>query len=179
MKNQLSFQIDEHLFLAEPKTSDRHSLIHWLREEEISKQLFMVPFPYTEQDANRFIQFVTKTNQEAQKPVQWGLFYQGHGLVGAIGFQQPSFLNPYHLGVGYWLAKPFWGKGIMSKVLTWVCQYGFNQLDLVRIEAFVFKENLASCRVLEKVGFQKEGLLKKYVYKDHEFLDCILYAKTM
>jgi RimJ/RimL family protein N-acetyltransferase len=80
--------------------------------------------------------------------------------------------------LGYWLGRDYWTKGIMSRVVKSFCSYGFDSLHLIRIEATVFEHNLSSSRVLEKCGFQYEGILKKYYMKDDNFIDVRLYAIT-
>jgi RimJ/RimL family protein N-acetyltransferase len=66
----------------------------------------------------------------------------------------------------------------MTKVVKKICQVGFEDFNLVRIEAVVFESNTPSCKVLEKAGFSYEGLLKKYVLKDSKYLDGKLFALT-
>jgi len=78
--------------------------------------------------------------------------------------------------IGYWLAKPFWGQGIMSAVVGAICDFAFGDWKLVRITAHVFTSNEASSRVLEKNGFEYEGLLRKHHQKDGKFIDSKLYA---
>ena len=78
--------------------------------------------------------------------------------------------------VGYWLAKPLWGRGIMTAVVQRLCQHAFEEFGLVKITAHVFSHNTASARALEKCGFQEEGFLRKHFLKDGRFLDARLLA---
>jgi ribosomal-protein-alanine N-acetyltransferase len=79
--------------------------------------------------------------------------------------------------IGYWLAKPFWGRGIMTDVVQRLCQVGFEEFGLVKIIAYVNATNPASARVLEKCGFVQEGYLKKHFLKDGQLLDVRLFAR--
>jgi RimJ/RimL family protein N-acetyltransferase len=79
--------------------------------------------------------------------------------------------------MGYWLAEKYWGKGIMTKAITEIINYGFQTFDIVRIFARPFSTNLNSQRVLEKTGFTFEARLKKALFKNGEFLDELIYAK--
>jgi RimJ/RimL family protein N-acetyltransferase len=79
--------------------------------------------------------------------------------------------------LGYWLAEPFWNKGIMTEAVKLITDYAFEHLNLNRIFAQPYDRNRASMRVLEKAGFQFEGRLKGNVYKEDEILDQLLYAK--
>ena len=77
---------------------------------------------------------------------------------------------------GYWLAEPFWGRGIVTEAVQAVVRHGFNLLPLVRIEASAFASNPASARVLEKCGFTFEGVRRHNVVKDGQILDLLGYS---
>jgi ribosomal-protein-alanine N-acetyltransferase len=79
--------------------------------------------------------------------------------------------------MGYWLAEPFWNKGIMSKIVIRFNEFAFEKFALNRIFAEPYTENTASVRVLEKAGFVLEGTLKASAFKDGKVLDQFLYAK--
>ncbi len=64
--------------------------------------------------------------------------------------------------IGYELSQDYWRKGIMTEALQEIIRIGFEELGLVRLQATVCQENEASQKLLEKVGFMKEGLLRKY-----------------
>lgn len=64
-----------------------------------------------------------------------------------------------------------------GKAIALLCEYALNELLFIRLQAFVYTPNLASVRVLEKNGFEREGLLRKYVRKDGRIYDCFLYAR--
>ena len=91
-------------------------------------------------------------------------------------------MNDFEIGkshraeVGYWLAKTFWGRGIMSAVVRRVCQHAFDEFALVKIIAHVVTHNPASARVLEKCGFQQEGFLRKHFCKDGKLIDVRLFG---
>jgi ribosomal-protein-alanine N-acetyltransferase len=82
-------------------------------------------------------------------------------VIGSCGFYGT---HPWHLrgSIGYELARPFWRQGIMSEALTAILTLGFGEMGLNRIDAVVLPENLASIRLLEKLGFCNEGLLREY-----------------
>ncbi len=78
--------------------------------------------------------------------------------------------------IGYDLGAAFWGQGYMTEALRAVLQHGFTQLGLHRIEALVYVENARSCRLLQRLGFQQEGLLRDYFCLDGIFYDHYLFA---
>lgn len=79
--------------------------------------------------------------------------------------------------IGYWLAEALWGRGIMSAAVEAVSRHAFARLGFARLEARVFAWNPASMRVLEKCGYEREGRLRRSVFKDGELIDAVLYAR--
>jgi RimJ/RimL family protein N-acetyltransferase len=79
--------------------------------------------------------------------------------------------------LGYWIAEPFWGRGLATEAVRAVTGYAFSKLKLVRLMAAAYLSNRRSMRVLKKCGFKKEGFLRKSVLKDGRFYDVYLFAK--
>ena len=90
--------------------------------------------------------------------------------IGTCGFHKCDKRNR-RSEIGYDLTPSAWGQGYMSEALTAMLEYGFTHLNLNRIEALVYTENAASLKLLEKLKFQKEGLLRDYFYQNDEFYD--------
>jgi RimJ/RimL family protein N-acetyltransferase len=78
--------------------------------------------------------------------------------------------------MGYYIAEPWWGKGIGTTAVKEVCSYIFNNTDIIRIFAEPFAYNIASCRILEKAGFTFEGTLRKNAVKNGKVIDMKMYA---
>ncbi|MCR8925781.1 GNAT family N-acetyltransferase [Priestia megaterium] len=115
-------------------------------------------------------------NYRNQKGVRWGIERLDTGeLIGTVGFNQ---WNQKHkrAEIGYELHPQHWGHGYASEAASAVMAYGFDILQLVRIGAVVFLENKASQHVLEKLGFQKEGVLKNYMYQNGKAHDTFVYS---
>jgi len=79
--------------------------------------------------------------------------------------------------LGYWLGRDYWGRGIATAVCEAMTQYAFEHFKLVRVQAEVYGPNAASMRVLEKCGFQREGVRRKAILKGETYLDATVYAK--
>jgi ribosomal-protein-alanine N-acetyltransferase len=73
--------------------------------------------------------------------------------------------------VGYWIRRKHWGRGFGTESLRLMCAYGFGELLLRRIEAIVVAGNIGSSRVLEKVGFRREGISRQAVRADGRWRD--------
>jgi RimJ/RimL family protein N-acetyltransferase len=109
-------------------------------------------------------------------PVHFAIRSADDALIGACGFDGFQVGKSHWAEVGYWLAKLYWGQGIMTAVVQRACQHAFEEFGLVKITAQVFSPNTASARVLEKCGFHEEGVLRKHFPKDGQFLDARLIA---
>lgn len=79
--------------------------------------------------------------------------------------------------IGLWLLPEHWGKGIMTEAMPLICQYGFDQLGLHRIEGFVESNNQNCKRAMAKLDFELEGTMKDCEVKDGEFISVDIYAK--
>ena len=76
--------------------------------------------------------------------------------------------------IGYGLARAHWGQGVMNEALTAIVDYGFGPLGLRRLEADIDPRNLASLRALERLGFEREGLLRERWVVADEISDSVL-----
>ncbi len=96
--------------------------------------------------------------------------------VGGIGvvIQKGSYAKTGEFG--YWLGEPYWGQGIATAAARGVVAYVFQALELERLESGVFIWNMASMRVLEKVGFEREGISRRSILKDGQLVDRAMYA---
>lgn len=124
------------------------------------------PFPYKEEHAEAFIK---KTLKEDPRQT-FGIEYKGD-LCGAIGFIPQNDVYRKSAEVGFWIGEPYWGKGIVTRAIQLITDYGFNELNLARIYAGVLEYNIGSMKALEKNGFKKEGVLIKAAYKNEQFYD--------
>ncbi|WP_371743315.1 GNAT family N-acetyltransferase [Pseudozobellia sp. WGM2] len=128
--------------------------------------------PYTEKNAEEFIQRQAKNDTEKVFAIDCnGKFC---GLIGLI-FQKDVYRKSAE--IGYWIGEPSWGKDIATKALELIVSYAFDELKLIRIYAGVFEYNIGSMRVLEKNGFEKEGVSRKAIFKNDAFWDEHRYAK--
>jgi ribosomal-protein-alanine N-acetyltransferase len=121
-----------------------------------------------------------------KRGLRWGITIKNvdAGLIGTCGFNvwYPPLPNgsPGREGVkadiGYDLARPYWRQGIMSEALHAMLDFGFTQMALHRIEAQVEPGNVASAALLNKLGFQREGLLRDYGYWRGSYQDIQLFS---
>lgn len=169
--------ISEQIALTEFREEDKSNLVRYLNDPVIYQNTLTIPSPYTEADAGKWFE-TTRSNQEKYgRRTNWAIRHQEAGLIGGIGRMVHTGLDGHRDEIGYWLAAPFRGQGIMSAVIGHLTEYLFATSPLVRIEAWVYAHNPASARALKKVGFQQEGFARKFAKKDGQFIDAILLAK--
>ena len=133
----------------------------------------IAPFPYTEKDARDFISGVLSSEDGSQ--YTFAITYEGE-TIGNISVVRGKDVFRLSSTMGYYVAQSLWGKGIMTEALRLMCDYIFEQTDLIRIEACAFSNNPASCKVLEKAGFQFEGTIRQGVIKNGQILDSQMYS---
>lgn len=166
--------INDSFSLTEIVPTDKQALVEHLNDREIYERTLRIPFPYTEADAHRFHAVVRCEAEQTATPCHLGIRDADEALVGCCGFND---LVPGHRAeLGYWLARPLWGRGIMTAVVAAARDFALAQWKLVRISAYVYTLNTASARVLEKNGFVCEGLHRKQFLKDGRFLDAKVFA---
>jgi RimJ/RimL family protein N-acetyltransferase len=173
----MPLRVSDDVLLTAFEPADKYPLVRYLNDYEIYRQTLRIPFPYTDADAEQWFEIVAAATRQQKQPVNWAIRHAQHGLIGGIGFDGLRIGQSHRAEIGYWLARPYWGQGIMTSVVLRVCQHGFAELQLQKITAHVFATNAASARVLQKCGFQQEGHLRRHYLKDRKLIDAILYAK--
>jgi len=164
----------DEISLTEFRTTDKPALLRHLAERQIYERTLRIPFPYTEADADAWLGIVAAATEQHGEPIHFAIRNSDQLLIGSVGFE--GVTRGHRAEIGYWLARPFWGRGIMSAVVGRACEHAVARWNLVRITAHVFSSNEASARVLVKNGFEFEGFLRKHYQKDGLFLDSRLFA---
>lgn len=131
-----------------------------------------MPYPYTEKNGEDFISRV----HEEEQALTFGINYK-EKLAGVVGLTAQEDIYRKTAELGYWIGEPFWGKGIATQAIKMITNYGFSQMGYVRIFAAVFEYNVGSMKVLEKNGYQKEGVFQKALIKNEQIWDEHRFAK--
>jgi RimJ/RimL family protein N-acetyltransferase len=141
---------------------------------EIAATTANIPHPYTEDDARSFL---AKAGEDFRAGLSMSFavsLLPGQELCGAIGLHMARERERAELG--YWIGVPFWGRGFATEAASAVVAFGFETLRLHRIYAFHFEGNIASKRVLEKIGMRHEGRSRQHVLKWGQFVDVENYG---
>ena len=165
----------ENVTLREFTPEDKYRLTELANNPRIAVNLRDgFPNPYTLADAENFL---TKfANQESAMVL--AIEYNGE-YVGNIGLHKGTDVYRKSAEIGYFLGEPYWKKGITTKAVNLICDYGFKNLDIVRIHAGIFEFNPASMRVLEKCGFKREAVREKAVLKQGKVWNEMVYVKLI
>ena len=129
------------------------------------------PHPYTLQNAEQFIETVLSDGKAYHRAI-----ISDKKVIGGISAACKRGAMRFCADLGYWLAPDFWSRGIMTEAVGLFCKEIFSSTDVNRVQAEVFVPNVASCRVLEKCGFQKEGVLRQSAFKNEKFYDAAVYG---
>jgi len=129
------------------------------------------PHPYTRHDAREFIQSVSSRAPETT----FAIAVNGEA-VGCVGFVLRPDVERVSAEIGYWLAEPFWGRGIATDALIALTDFAIATHALTRVYALPFAWNAASCRVLEKAGYRLEARLHRSAIKNGVITDQLQYA---
>ena len=132
-----------------------------------------LPYPYTEQDGKEFISAMLSADEN--ETFAFAIMVDDK-VVGSIGIFRQGNIHRQTAELGYYIAEEYWSKGIMTEAVKQICEYVFAKSDIIRIYAEPFAYNIASCRVLEKVGFQYEGTLRNNAVKNSKVIDMKMYS---
>ena len=132
-----------------------------------------LPYPYTEQDGRDYILAMLSANEDETFAFAITIDKK---VIGSIGIFRQGNIHRRTAELGYYIAEEYWGKGVMTEAVKQACAYVFDKSDIIRIYAEPFTYNIASCRVLEKAGFQYEGTLRSNAVKNGKVIDMNIYS---
>ena len=132
-----------------------------------------LPYPYTEQDG---IEFISAMLSADRNDIFAFAITIDDKAIGSIGAFRQNNIHKQTAELGYYIGEDYWGKGIMTEAVKQICEFVFSKSDIIRIYAEPFAYNTASCRALEKAGFQYEGTLRKNAVKNGKVLDMKMYS---
>jgi RimJ/RimL family protein N-acetyltransferase len=152
--------------------SDLESLVRFANNPAIARNMTDgFSSPYTSQNGTDFITLASRDT-----PPNILAIDIGGQASGGIGIHPQTDIHCKNAELGYWLAEPFWGQGIITEAIMEMVEYGFNNWNINRIFARPFGTNLASQKVLEKAGFILEGRFEKTLFKNGDYVDELIYA---
>jgi len=166
------------LVLREIRPEDAPSYFALCSDPAVMKT-FGVPVHVDQSETERLIHFLDQALQE-EKMIRWGIALKGQGddrLIGDVGFWR-FVKERSRAEVGAKLAREYWSGGLMTQALAAVVDFGLTRMDLNTVEANVDPKNPGAVRLVEKVGFVQEGLLREHSWdiEQEKYTDSLLFT---
>ena len=155
----------ERLFLKKFSATDKNSLIALIGDSRVSETLSNVPFPYTSEDADYWLDSVKKN--ELRLSIRLN-----DALIGGIGLTHG---DDGYCELGYWLGREYWGRGYATEASNSLLNYVRENTSLRKFRANVYKENIASSKVLQKLGFKQTGEGEVFSLSEQANISCFKY----
>lgn len=153
---------------------DKNDLAGMLNNKNILNNLRDgLPYPYTVNDAEEYI--TAMLSADKTKTFAFAITLDDV-VIGSISVFRCDNIHSRTAEMGYYIGESYWGKGLGTSAVKQICKHIFEHTDIIRIFAEPFAYNTASCRVLEKAGFQYEGTLHSNAVKNGSVLDMKMYA---
>jgi len=162
------------LILKKMTLKDAEDLFEYASDPEVTKYVTWAPHKSID-DSIDFLKSVLR-RYENNEVSEWGIVYkENNKFIGTCGY---VLWVPVHslAEIAYALSGEYWGKGLMTEAVKEVIKYGFEKMNLNRIYARCFVENIGSQKVLEKVGMKFEGILREQMFIKSKFSDMKIYS---
>ena len=150
--------------------ADAEDVYAYRRDPEVLRYL-PVTQPFERADADHFV--ATQVLADPRERCVWALEHEDH-VVGGVSLQIAR--QKLRVEIGYELARWLWGRGFMVEAVSAVIDAAFRRLPLIKITATAAAPNVRSGRLLEKLGMQREALLRKHWVHRGRVLDEVRYG---
>lgn len=145
------------LALRPVERRDASRIVEALADYDIARNLATVPHPYTPASFEDFLE-----RQEALGNPRRPFIIVERDVIGMVGLSDIHESDEAHATLGYWIAKPFWGRGFATEAAGALVEHAFTALGFTALKSGHFKDNAASGRVLAKLGFRYAGENKRH-----------------
>ncbi|WP_100011323.1 GNAT family N-acetyltransferase [Lentibacillus sediminis] len=166
----------ERLTVRDIELDDAGLIEKYASDYDLAKTTLNIPHPYPKGSAKEFVTASLQAQEEGKLLILAVTVKPENEFIGLINLNINKVFNRAELG--YWIAKPFWGKGFGTEAAKEIVRVGFEELKLNRIYAQAFTTNPGSYRIMEKVGLKHEGILKEHVKRNGDYFDIKVYGMT-
>ncbi len=168
-------ELNEEFYMRQYRVSDKKDYFDYLLDDEVIKYIPEECIPRTMERAAEELHYVMELYNQCRS-IYWAIALKKNDrLAGSCGFNYWS-RDHHRAEISYDLAREHWGKGVITEAVKKACSFGFFQMNLNRIEATVIPDNVGSLKVLEKTGFEKEGVLREQKLLHGKFRDAEIYS---
>jgi RimJ/RimL family protein N-acetyltransferase len=163
------------LLLRPHRHDDAERIVRFIGDFDVAGNLARVPYPYTPKDAGMWLDSQAERPDPAPDATAFAIDIKGEGYVGTVGIHQGDSGEPV---LGYWLGKPWWGRGYMTEAAGTVRDWYFAATNSERLLCGAFHFNAASLAIQRKLGFVETGRSRIYCLARGEDIDHIDTALT-
>jgi RimJ/RimL family protein N-acetyltransferase len=164
----------ERLNLRLFQKSDAETVALLCNNYNIYKSTLYLPYPYHINDALSWIE-THYDNFIADKLYEFAITDKETGEVfGAIALSNNKNFN--HGELAYWIGESYWARGYATEAAKAVLQFAFKEVKLHKVFARYFSSNIASGKIMEKIGMKQEGILKEHIFKEGKYEDLVYYG---
>ncbi len=162
------------LILRRIEKGDAHDIFTYLSDKEVMKHYGTEPFQTVDEAISAISRYETMFTEK--RGIRWGITLKGDNrVIGSCAFHN-MVSEHCRTDIGFVLSKNYWGQGIAQEALKAAIKYGVEYMNLNRIEALIEPPNVASQKLVERLGFLREGLLRSYEYYCGKFDDLYMYS---
>jgi ribosomal-protein-alanine N-acetyltransferase len=162
------------IFLRPMTVQDSGAVHSLLDDREVSEFLSRVRYPLPIENVRKHLEGLNRPGAR-KKTFSFAIIEKkSEKLIGSVSVKLSSNLALGELG--YWLGRDYWGKGYMKEALRLAVGFAFGELRLHRVFAHVFSENVRSSKLLERLGFKREGVLREAVFKAGKWHDYEVFS---
>jgi RimJ/RimL family protein N-acetyltransferase len=152
--------------------TDAPALYTLINRWEIAYNTLNIPHPYPQGLAENYI-LATNDKWMTAENLAFAVLCDAT-LVGCVNLSVRHSQSRAELG--YWIGVPYWGQGYATEAAGRLMQFGFEKMKLHRVYATCFSRNIASAKVLQKIGMRYEGTLRGHYHRWNEYLDAEYYG---
>lgn len=164
----------ERLALRQLRLEDAADIYDYFSMDEVTMFYDLDSFTELKQAEDLIVYWNNRFNNI--EAIRWGITLKSEDrIIGTCGFHNWAKKH-YKAEIGYELSPNHWNKGYMTEVLEAVINFGFEELELNRIQALIHRDNVNSRKLLEKSNFREEGLLSEYYYKKNRYVDAVIFS---
>ncbi|MCM3090534.1 MULTISPECIES: GNAT family N-acetyltransferase [unclassified Cytobacillus] len=164
----------DRLILRSLTLDDAPMVEKYASDYDVAKTTLNIPHPYPKGGARDFISSILEAERKGKIVIFAITRKEDKSLIGLINITGNNANR--RAEIGYWIGKPFWGKGYGTEAARAVIKFGFEELNHNRIYALAFTDNPGSWRIMEKSGMKHEGILRQHAMKDGRLVDLTYYA---
>ena len=164
----------ERLVLRLFQPSDAATVTTLCNNYNIYKNTLYLPYPYRLNDALSWMEH-HYDNFMKDHSYEFAVTDKETGEVfGAIALSNNKLFNQGE--IAYWIGEPYWGNGYATEAARSILQFAFEEKKLHKVFARYFSTNPASGKITEKIGMEKEGVLKEHIVKDGNYEDLVYFG---